>query len=184
MQNVVDQRPSRSFGNLSLQHFSTGAPEFVEDQHGDERPDTDRDIAEGEDHVPEPVDVKYRSATERVWPAEKHQRKFGAKVQRALASLLSSRRDNSLQTLVNMGFTVEEVRMSPDNLIAYILWSCLPGQEEQAERTLRHSAGRMRGSLAHAMQVRRVPRLEFRLNELTAQQQQIEDILQRLDREG
>ena len=147
-----------------------------------------------------------------------HQRKFAAKVQRALETLLSNRRDNRLDSLLSTGFSVEEVwdilrpltwswckveagrqsrkewcrqslhqqlshhtqgwrqaclltacacrdskggscvlalqwnkailqpcgmlhtmlqvRTSPDNMTAFILWSCFPGREEVANRTL------------------------------------------------
>lgn len=101
-----------------------------------------------------------------------------------MQNALLSRQDPELQKLIQRtGFAIEEVRMSPDNLVAYILWNCLPGEETDAERILERRVGLMRTMLAQVMKVRRVPRLEFRLNEPTEEQQEIDRIFKRLESE-
>lgn len=44
-------------------------------------------------------------------------------------------------------------------------------------------APKLRSALAHALRARNMPQLEFRHDSLTARQQEVEDILQRLEEE-
>ncbi|EIE22336.1 hypothetical protein COCSUDRAFT_56029 [Coccomyxa subellipsoidea C-169] len=81
------------------------------------------------------------------------------------------------------GFTVVEVRMSPDNSTAYILWDAFPERHDAAERELNQRVSRLRRSLAHALKSRHVPRLEFRRDAPSSEELAVEEALQRLQNE-
>ncbi|CAL8468697.1 g8237 [Coccomyxa elongata] len=132
-----------------------------------------------------PVDLDYKSPTERVWPASRHQQKFAGRVRDALQTVMMFTDSNAFKDLTGRyGFTVVEVRMSPDNSTAYILWDAFPECHEDAERELNQRTSRLRRSLAQALKSRHVPRLEFRRDAPSSEELAVEQALQRLQTES
>ncbi|KAL0053825.1 hypothetical protein WJX82_011373 [Trebouxia sp. C0006] len=127
----------------------------------------------------EQVDLNYRSPTEQIWPASPRQQKVASRVLRALEYALSE--PPFLETLIKTyGVCIEEVRMSPDMLTAYVLWSGHPDCEEPAQNELQSRLSKIRVSVGKALKARHVPKLEFRLNQLTESQAAVEQELDRL----
>lgn len=125
------------------------------------------------------LDVNYRSPTERIWPASPRQQKVASRVIRALESALCE--TPFLETMVKQyGFCVEEVRMSPDMLTAFVLWSAHPEYELSTQKELQQRMSKLRVAMGRALKAKHVPRLEFRLNQLTASQEAVEHELKRL----
>lgn len=129
------------------------------------------------------VDTSYRSATDLVWPATRRQEKYAARVHRALSAVLE--RDARLrQDLVEqIGFTVKDVRVSPDHAKAFILWNAYNSSRMDAEVALRQATARLKSGIAKAMAAKSVPRLEFRYDQVSSEQEQMERLFQRLEDE-
>ena len=129
------------------------------------------------------VDTSYRSATDLVWPATRRQEKYAARVHRALSAVLE--RDARLrQDLVEqIGFTVKDVRVSPDHAKAFILWNAYNSSRVDAEAALRQATSRLKSGIAKAMATKSMPRLEFRYDQLSSQQEQMERLFERLEEE-
>ncbi|KAL4430570.1 hypothetical protein ABPG77_005810 [Micractinium sp. CCAP 211/92] len=107
-----------------------------------------------------------------------------AKVQRALETALL-RNDHLRDALVQrLGFAVKDVRMSPDNLKAFILWDSIIGQPDRLRSELNAQGPRLRAAVASALRARNAPQLVFRHDGLTPQQQEVEELLARLDAEA
>ncbi|KAL0034407.1 hypothetical protein WJX79_000698 [Trebouxia sp. C0005] len=127
----------------------------------------------------EQIDLNYRSPTEQIWPASPRQQKVASRVLRALEYALSE--PPFLESLIKTyGVCIEEVRMSPDMLTAYILWSGHPDCEEPAQHELQSRLSKIRVSVGKALKARHVPKLEFRLNQLSESQAAVEQELDRL----
>ncbi|KAL3150598.1 hypothetical protein ABBQ32_000405 [Trebouxia sp. C0010 RCD-2024] len=128
---------------------------------------------------PYELDLNYRSPTEKVWPASPRQQKVASRVTRALELTLSQ--PSFLETLVKeYGLCVEEVRMSPDMLTAYVLWSAHPDCEGAAQHELQSRVSKIRASVGKALKARHVPKLEFRLNQPSESQSAVQMVLDRL----
>ena len=105
------------------------------------------------------------------------------RVYRSLSSVLSQ--DSSLreELIDQFGFSIKEVRVSPDHAKAFILWDSYNGQAAGAERALRRTTPRLRAAVARAMKARNVPRLEFRLDRVSEQDSELERVFARLEQE-
>lgn len=78
------------------------------------------------------------------------------------------------------GVCIEEVRMSPDMLTAYVLWSAHPDCEGEAQYELQSRLPKIRASVGKALKARHVPKLEFRRNQLSEAQAAVDRVLNRL----
>ncbi len=80
----------------------------------------------------------------------------------------------------NLGFlTVTDVEVSADLRHAKVYVSVL-GTEQQAEGTIRaltHASGFIRAHLAHRLDLRRIPQMQFRLDTTASHAQRIEELL-------
>ncbi|KAL4436945.1 hypothetical protein ABPG75_004084 [Micractinium tetrahymenae] len=104
-----------------------------------------------------------------------------SKVHRALETALMHN-DHLRDTLVHrLGFAVKDVRMSPDNLKAFILWDSITGQPGRLRSELNAQGPRLRAAVAAALRARNAPQLVFRHDGLTPQQQEVEEVFQLLD---
>ncbi|WP_457632378.1 30S ribosome-binding factor RbfA [Oceanithermus desulfurans] len=77
-------------------------------------------------------------------------------VARALSAIIHDMKDPRLPIVV----TVERVRLSPDLSQARVLVSAIERSEETAQ-LLNHAHRYLQEELAHAMELRRIPRLRF-----------------------
>lgn len=82
-----------------------------------------------------------------------------------------------------VGFTVKEVRVSPDHAKAFILWDSYNGQVAGAERALRKCHSRLRSLIAKAMAARSVPTLQFRRDGKTAEENELMRIFDQIEEE-
>ena len=94
----------------------------------------------------------------------------------ALTSVLSQ--DSLLrdELISEVGFSIKEVRVSPDHAKAFILWDSYNGQATAAAKVIRQVTPRLRAAIAKAMGTRNVPRLEFRLDKTSDDEAEIERI--------
>jgi ribosome-binding factor A len=81
-----------------------------------------------------------------------------ARVQRALAEVL--RHEEALTR--REGVALKAVRASPDLGTAFILWDSVTGRGREAEAALARRAPGLRAAVARALGARRAPRLEWR----------------------
>jgi len=104
------------------------------------------------------------------------QLRFATRVQVKLSECLLRNVQTKDQLLDATGFTVLEVRMSPDLQKAYIRWSCWEGLEAEAEKAVRNATAKLRQCLSKSLQAKFVPSLEFRREgQLSPKQQVLED---------
>ncbi|KAL6767266.1 hypothetical protein ACKKBG_A39285 [Auxenochlorella protothecoides x Auxenochlorella symbiontica] len=129
--------------------------------------------------VPRP-DVLHRSATEIVWPASSRQEKFAAKVHRVLGNVLMHDAVLRQSLVERYGFAVEEVRTSPDNLKAFLLWDSYSGHEREAATELARRKGRLRSAVAGGLGVRNAPLLVFRKSGMSSEEARLESVLEGL----
>lgn len=73
--------------------------------------------------------------------------------------------------------------MSPDNSKAFVLWSSYTGHAAMAGRELHRALPQLKAAVAKRLGARHMPRLEFRLDKLSNEEQDIEDIFKQLDDE-
>ncbi len=103
------------------------------------------------------------------------------KVYRALSAVFSH--DTTLQDelIRELGFVIKEVRVSPDHAKAFILWDSYTGQAKETTRALQKFIPRIRAGVAKALAARSVPRLEFRLDQVSEDDVQMERIFSQID---
>lgn len=103
-----------------------------------------------------------------------------SRLQRSLATTLLE--DTTLRDILveNLGFSIKEVRMAPDNAKAFILWDSYNGQAAKTERELKACLPYLKSEVAKRLGARNMPRLEFRLDKMSAEESEIEEILDRL----
>jgi len=80
------------------------------------------------------------------------------------------------------GVSVNEVRVAPDGSYARVYWGTL-GQAGAAAEAIEKAKPYLRRCLAAELHVRRVPELDFRLDETLARAQRVESVLRDLERE-
>jgi ribosome-binding factor A len=78
--------------------------------------------------------------------------------------------------------SVNEVRVAPDASYARIFWSTL-GAPAAAAEAIEKAKPYLRRCLASELHTRRVPELDFRLDETLARAQRVEDVMRELERE-
>jgi ribosome-binding factor A len=99
-------------------------------------------------------------------------------VRERIAGILGSDvRDPRLQ-----GVSVTAVEIAPDFSYARVFYRVL-GDAEAAARALEQATGFIRRRLAEGIALRRVPELDFRLDESVDRGERIDQILRELDRE-
>lgn len=131
----------------------------------------------------EELDLQYRSGVNELWPLTRQQRKLASKVRTALEDALMH--DTAFrETLVGVyGFTVQEVRMSPDNMKAFVLWRAYPNCEAAARIELNRRLKVLRAAAAARLQLRHMPRLEMRHDTLTDEQARLEAAMDQIRQE-
>jgi ribosome-binding factor A len=80
------------------------------------------------------------------------------------------------------GISLVEVRVAPDASFARVFWATL-GDAAAAAAALEKAKPYIRRCLAGELDVRRVPELDFRLDDTPARAQRVEDVLRDLSRE-
>lgn len=103
---------------------------------------------------------------------------------RALTAVLSQDSFFRDELITEVGFSVKEVRVSPDHAKAFVLWDSYNGQAKAAAKRLRQTTPRLRAAIAKAMGTRNVPRLEFRLDRVSDDDAELERIFARLEQEN
>ena len=78
--------------------------------------------------------------------------------------------------------TVNEVRVAPDASYARIYWGTL-GPPAAAAEAIEKAKPYLRRCLASELHTRRVPELDFRLDETLARAQRVEDVMRELEQE-
>jgi ribosome-binding factor A len=78
--------------------------------------------------------------------------------------------------------TLNEVRVAPDGSYARIFWGTL-GAPAAAAEALEKAKPYLRRCLAAELHTRRVPELDFRLDDTLARAQRVEDVMRELERE-
>lgn len=128
-------------------------------------------------------DDLYRLATQQIWDQTRQQKRFASKIEYALNTELLKR--NTLREFFvgECGFQIVDVRLSRDNMKAFILWSAFPAHMETAQIGLTRHLKQLRAAVAQRIQTRAVPRLEFRQNRVTAEQAKLENLLDSLKME-
>lgn len=129
------------------------------------------------------IDKHYRSVAEVVWPTSKRQGRFASRMTSALSRVLSEEDVFRERLVRQLGFCVKEVRMSPDNMKAFILWDSYLDRHAAVQQELNKRGGRLRSAVATVLGARNVPQLEFRHDSLSPQQQTLEGIFRELDEE-
>jgi len=106
-----------------------------------------------------------------------------ARVYRAMSAVLA--KDSTLREALveNLGFTIKEIRVSPDHSKAFILWDSYNGQGRAAGKALAKYRSKLRAALAHAMAARSVPLLEFRHDLKSAEENEIMRIFKEIEEE-
>jgi ribosome-binding factor A len=78
--------------------------------------------------------------------------------------------------------TFTGARMSPDLRVAWIYYSCMPGQGEDArlecERALEHAAGMLKRQVGRRLRLRYVPDLRFRYDDSLERADRISQLLE------
>ncbi len=102
-----------------------------------------------------------------------------AQIRRSLQLLLAKGlNDPRIRGLVS----ITGVDLSPDHTNARVLVSVLPGEHGPlAVAGLRHAAGRLHGQVGRALRLRRVPRLDFELDDSLKKQARLDASLQAPD---
>jgi len=104
------------------------------------------------------------------------QARLAHEIRERIATILRERvSDPRLET-----FSVNEVRVAPDGSFARIFWGTL-GQTASAAEAIEKAKPFIRRCLAAELRVRRVPELDFRLDETLARAQRVEDVLRELE---
>ncbi len=80
------------------------------------------------------------------------------------------------------GVSVHEVRVAPDGSFARVFWGTL-GQPASAAEAIEKAKPYIRRCLAGELRVRRVPELDFRLDETLARAERVEGVLRELEQE-
>ena len=76
--------------------------------------------------------------------------------------------------------TVNEVRVAPDGSYARVYWGTL-GQPGAAAEAIEKAKPYLRRCLAAELHIRRVPELDFRLDDTLARAQRVEGVLRELE---
>jgi ribosome-binding factor A len=76
--------------------------------------------------------------------------------------------------------SVNEVRVAPDGSFARVFWATL-GKTAAAAEAIEKAKPYIRRCLAAELHIRRVPELDFRLDETLARAQRVEDVLHELE---
>lgn len=79
------------------------------------------------------------------------------------------------------GVTINEVRVAPDGSYARVFWVTL-GPPASATEAIEKAKPYLRRCLAAELRVRRVPELDFRMDEAVARAERVEDVLRELER--
>lgn len=112
------------------------------------------------------------------------QLRFATRVHVKLGECLVHNVQVKERLLDNTGFTVLEVRMSPDLQKAYIRWSCRDGREAEADKAVRSATAKLRQCLSKSLGAKFVPSLEFRREgERNPKQEALEDAFRRASEE-
>ncbi|CAL5221525.1 g3733 [Coccomyxa viridis] len=152
-------------------------PLLAAEQHDDSTGVAQEDVQ----HTAEPPSDAYRASSEKLWPTSRNQKKYGARVRDALHTVMMDSGGAAYARLVwQLGFTIVEVRMSPDNMTAFVLWDAHDDSLFSAEREIGYRLSQLRRDIGRLLGMRHTPRLEFRLDRLSQEQQDVEDAFERL----
>ncbi|KAK9844011.1 hypothetical protein WJX81_001846 [Elliptochloris bilobata] len=177
-----------TFCHCAVRHFSArrrSSPGTAEEQivfeeacgvpHSDEE-----DIPISQAEPPLGPEYDRSEVPEMVWPSSKKQRIFAARVKNALVSICQEQ--SELHSILHMrhGLEIEEVRMAPDNLTAYVLWDAFPGPVAETAAVLQRLTPRLRRAMGARLHARHVPRLEWRHDSPSAEEAQLEATFARL----
>lgn len=149
-----------------------------------------------------------------VWPASKHQEKCrlsfvvrpalssraaehcclkidsvplhadAARVYRAFAAVIMSDSKLREQLIEDMGFTIKAIRMSPDHAKAFILWDVYKVTPSVAKHVIQKLTPRLKGGISKAMAAKNVPRLEFKHDKMSVEEEELGRIFQEIEKEN
>lgn len=110
--------------------------------------------------------------------------KDAARVHRAFSAVLMSDSKLREQFVEDMGFTVKAIRMSPDHSKAFILWDVYNVTPSVAKQIIQKATPRLRAGIAKAMATRNVPRLEFKHDKLSMEEEELDRIFKQIEKEN
>eukprot|EP00890_Picochlorum_soloecismus_P004553 jgi/Picsp_1/5099/NSC_02462-R1_ribosome-binding factor a len=90
----------------------------------------------------------------------KKQKMFGGRVYKAIQAVLGNY-DAIRQDFLDAGICIKDIRTSPDNMKAFILWDTYK-DSRVANNILHQHAGKLKTAMGKKLGSRRVPYLEFR----------------------
>jgi len=105
----------------------------------------------------------------------KKQKMFGGRVHKAIQAVLGNY-DAIRQDFLDAGICIKDIRTSPDNTKAFILWNTYK-DSRVASNILQHHAGKLKTAVGKKLGRRRVPYLEFRHDALRPQEEHLNRIL-------
>jgi ribosome-binding factor A len=88
------------------------------------------------------------------------------------------------QFVEEMGFTVKAIRMSPDHSKAFILWDVYNVTPSVAKNIIQKATPRLKAGIAKAMAAKNVPRLEFKHDKLSMEQEELDRIFKQIEKES
>lgn len=105
---------------------------------------------------------------------ERRRRQIARRIQAKLAQLLLYEMKDPRASFV----TITEVDVNADLTLAKIYWSALnPSARARTESLLKHAHGFLRTEVAHDLQLRTAPQLDFRFDERVERAERLESIL-------
>lgn len=105
----------------------------------------------------------------------KKQKIFGGRVYKAIQAVLGNY-DAIRQDFLDAGICIKDIRTSPDNMKAFILWDSYK-DSRVAHNILHQHAGKLKTAVGKKLGTRRVPYLEFRYDALRPQDEQLNRVL-------
>lgn len=111
------------------------------------------------------------------------QRRFASRFETAVQMAFHSDAVLRAHLIEKHGLAIDRLRISTDRKTASILWSCIPGREEQCKRDLGTNAFRIRRCVSSNLQAKHSPYLEFHFNRLPPQRASVMQALDTAQRE-
>lgn len=120
------------------------------------------------------------------------QKRFAGKVYKAIQAVLTNTASLRQVFVEEAGFSVKDIRMSPDNSKAFILWntyksmgSVVQNQEgiEELEAIVQKHAGKLRMALAKKLGVKNVPYIIFKRDSLSEDHIKLQKVLDKISTE-
>jgi len=88
------------------------------------------------------------------------------------------------QFVEDMGFTVKSIRMSPDHSKAFILWDVYNVTPSAAKHIIKKATPRLKAGIAKALAAKSVPRLEFKHDKLSMEEEELDRIFKQIEKEN